>query len=135
MGLDIGRKRIGIAVSDEGKVIAFGHCVYNLTSIEEFIKYLDNLVREKDIERIIIGLPTRTDREGDSEMCAFVREIEELIEDTLHIETVLYDERLSTLQAQKELTSIGMNQKKQRKVIDMVAAQIVLQAYLDSQRC
>ena len=45
----------------------------------------------------------------------------------------MYDERLTTLQAQRELTSFGMKQKKQRKVIDMVAAQIILQAYLDSQ--
>lgn len=133
LGLDIGRKRIGIANSDERKIIAFPHSVYHLNSIEDFIKHLRSLALEKDIERIIIGLPLRTDRKEETDGSIFAREIGEIIGKELGIEVIMYDERLTTLQAQRELTSFGMKQKKQRKVIDMVAAQIILQAYLDSQ--
>jgi putative Holliday junction resolvase len=134
LGLDIGKKRIGIANSDPGKVIAFAHSVYELTAIDDFIAFLEKLIREKDIERIIVGLPGRTDRPGDTESSLFARQVAERIEKSLGIETVLYDERLSTVQAARNLSSQGIKQKKQRKIIDMAAAQIILQAYLDSPR-
>ncbi len=134
LGLDIGKKRIGIATSDEARIIAFPHSVYNLNSLDDFIIFLDKLIKEKNIDRVVIGLPRRTDREGETESSVFAREMKKTIEERLNIDTVLYDERLSTVEARRDLTSMGINAKKQKKMIDMAAARIILQAYIDSQR-
>lgn len=134
LGLDIGKKRIGIATSDVNKIIAFPHSVYTMKHIDDFIDRLKDLILEKNIEKIIIGLPLRTDNAGETEIAGLVRNIKDIIEQNTGISVVLFDERLSTIQAQKSLTSLGMKQKKQKGIIDMVAAQIILQAYLDSRR-
>lgn len=132
IGLDIGSKTIGVAVSD-----AFGWTAQGLTTIkwnEQDITSADvalkAIIEEHEIGKVVIGLPKNMDgsigeRGKISEMYA------EHIEEIHNLPTVLWDERLSTVAAERVLLEADMSRNKRKKVIDKVAAVMILQGFLD----
>ena len=131
MALDIGTVRIGIATSDPMAIIASGYETYvRTTNTETDMKYLANLAQEKDCDTIILGLPLNMDgTEGDK-----VKEIREFAEELSKFtdkKIVFQDERWSTVSAEKALISGSVRREKRKKIIDKVAATIILQTYLD----
>ena len=133
-GLDVGSKTIGFAVSD-----LFGWTAQSITTVQWNEKHiysadqsLKELFKEHQIEKVVIGYPknmdgTIGDRGIKSEVYA------KHIEKRMKLPTVLWDERLSTMAAERTLLEADMSRKKRGKIIDQVAASIILQSYLDAQ--
>ena len=128
LGVDFGRARIGIAVSDELGLLA--HPVETIPARENTAKRIDEIVREKNVERVVIGLPRHMNGsmgEAAGEVLAFAEKLREL----LPCEVVVWDERLTTIAANRALREGGQKTRNSRSFVDQVAAQMILQGYLD----
>lgn len=134
MSLDLGTKTIGVAVSDATAMIARGVETIRRKGIENDFIRLGEIIALEEVETIVVGYPKNMngsigERAQISE--AFVEEIKTRYP-TLKV--VLWDERLSTVAAEKVLISADMRREKRKKIIDMMAAVVILQNYLDSLR-
>jgi putative Holliday junction resolvase len=130
LGLDLGQKRIGVAISDEDASIAFPSGAILSQGRKKDVQAVLALITEREIGRVVIGLPRHLDgREGPEAEAAraFARSLE--AQSGLPVETL--DERWTTLEAERVLHTQGRNKKKQRAVVDSVAASIILGTYLD----
>ena len=129
LGVDFGRARIGVAVSDELGMLA--HPVETIpASRGEAPKRIAELVREKNIERVVVGLPRHmngTVGEAAAEALAFAEKLRAL----LPCEVITWDERLTTMAANRALREGGQKTRNSRSFVDQVAAQMILQGYLD----
>lgn len=131
MCLDLGEARIGVAVSDLLGITAQGAGFIVSEGEEKDIEKIKALIKEKDIGLLLVGYPINMDgTEGNKG--ARVREQFEHMKEVLPCEAMLWDERLSTKEAQRILASAGKNWKKMRNSVDETAAQIILQSYLDT---
>ena len=133
LGLDIGTKNIGVALSDESATSAQARGVILRKSDALAITGICDLVREFKVDEVVIGLPinmngTHGPRAEDSEKFA------ERLGEILEIEVNLWDERLSTKEMEDVLISALVRRKKRKGVIDKLAAQIILQGYLDNRK-
>jgi putative holliday junction resolvase len=129
--LDIGDRRIGVAVSDEDKIIARG--LGNLIKDGSEVKKICSLAGEYKVESIVYGLPLRMDGSMSAQTeksIAFIAQLKEV----LSIPFIPFDERLSSKQADTILIEADLSRKKRKKLIDRLSAQIILQNYLDSVR-
>ncbi|MCK9265952.1 Holliday junction resolvase RuvX [bacterium] len=131
LGLDIGDKRIGVAVSDEDKTLARG--IENIVRDGSEVKKISHLIEKYKIESIVYGLPLRMDGSMSGQTEKSLALIS-LLQKTISIPFIPFDERLSSKQADSILLEANLSRKKRKKVIDKLAAQIILQNYLDSQR-
>lgn len=132
MGLDVGEKRIGIAVSDPMGWTAQSHSVLNRKQNTADLKYLEQLRQELGVEKIIIGYP----RNMNGTIGPKALEIEEFAEQLRQYTKVaieFWDERLSTRSAERILLEADISRSKRKKIIDKLAAAHILQGYLDSQ--
>ncbi|MUK87020.1 Holliday junction resolvase RuvX [Ornithinibacillus sp. L9] len=132
MGLDVGSKTIGVAVSDELGWTAQGVTTikWDENEISSADEELKEIITKYDIGKAIIGLPKNmngTIGERGEASQAFAKHVEE----THNIPTVLWDERLTTMAAERVLLEADMSRKKRKKVIDKMAAVMILQGYLD----
>ncbi len=134
MGLDVGDKTIGVAVSDE---LGFGAhpvtVVRRTDSVRKDIGQVRQLAEEHDVERIIVGVPIMLSGETGvqaEKVLAFVEELRRRIR--LPIET--WDERLTTSEVERMLIETGHRREKRREIIDMHAAAVILQSYMDRQK-
>ena len=131
LAIDYGDVRIGLAMSDLMQIIAKPYKTIKNTDRNEIFIQLENIIEEKNIGKIIVGLPI-TLKGGHSEqtnkVLSFVKELKLYME--IDIDT--YDERLSSLQAKKSLIHQGIKTGHNKEQIDQTAAAIFLQGYLDS---
>jgi putative Holliday junction resolvase len=132
MGIDFGMKHIGVALSDELRVIARGYETVNWNGVDDSwaVNRISEIVKEMKVNAIVLGKPTRTDgtrSETEEKAEAFGEKIRE----ATGIEPVYKDDRVTTVIASRYLHDCNMNAKKQKKIIDQVAAEIILQEYLD----
>ncbi len=128
LGLDLGERRIGVAVSDPQKVFARGVEVIERRSVERDLEALERLVQRYEVEAIVVGYPRRLDGTAGEEAEkaeAFAAQIESY----LGLPVALWDERLSTVRAARVLRETG--RRKRRQAIDATAAAVILQDYLD----
>jgi putative holliday junction resolvase len=128
LGVDFGRARIGIAVSDELGLLA--HPVTTIPASRNAANQIDEIAREKKVERVVIGLPRHMNGsvgEAAGEVLAFAEKLRKL----LPCEVVTWDERLTTIAANRALRDGGRKTRDSRNVVDQVAAQMILQGYLD----
>ena len=133
LALDIGERRIGVALSDPGGLLATPLTAIHRRRQAEDIDEVLRLVDEHDAERIVVGLPLElSGRRGTQagRVSAFVRAMAERTQ--VPVDTV--DERYSTVQAQRQLRESGVKPSRNRARVDAAAAAIILQSYLDSQR-
>lgn len=129
--LDMGQKNIGVALSDELKFIAQGLPTIERDAHYRWIEKIKEVVHQRKVEEIVVGYPIKMS--GDIGTSAKeVEEITEKLKELMGIPVILWDERLSTVQAERILLDVNVKRKKRKKVIDQMAAVIVLQAYLDS---
>lgn len=129
LALDWGTVRVGGAISDEMEKIAFP--LENYFESQNALAEIKKLVEEKEVEKILIGIPKSLAGENTASTEAVENFIEKL-KSELKIEIVRMDERLSSKGASKTLQSYGVNTQQQREMVDNVAAQQMLQAYLDT---
>lgn len=133
MALDVGERRIGVAVSDLLGVIARSLTVVKRVSDEAAIEQIKALVDEQDVGRLVVGYPRSLSGDIGPQAQA-VEEFVRQIEATIDVPHELWDERLSTVTAARVLAERGQSVREQRKTIDAVAAAVILQDYLDAQR-
>lgn len=133
VALDVGRKRIGVAVSDELGLTAQAAKVLDNTGGEDVFAAVRALVRQYGAERIVVGLPKRTDGSLGPE-AEYVLEFGRQLADATGISVEYWDERFTTAAAERMLIEAGLRRPRRRQVVDRVAAAIILQGYLDSQR-
>jgi len=131
LGLDVGTVTIGVAISDPLGMFAQPVRTLRRTGRKADVAELAELVREREVSRIIVGLPLRMDAsEGDSAREA--RRMAEALGAALEgVTIVLQDERFSTAEAERALIEGNVRRSKRKQVIDQVAAVLILQSYLD----
>ncbi|MFP7297532.1 Holliday junction resolvase RuvX [Neobacillus niacini] len=133
MGLDVGSKTVGIAISDELGWTAQG--LKTLKIDEEKNKFgfeeIGQLIEEYGISKVVIGLPKNMNGSIGPRGEAIKRYAEQ-IENQFSVSTILWDERLTTMAAERVLLEADVSRKKRKKVIDKMAAVMILQGYLDS---
>lgn len=131
MGLDVGTKTIGVAVSDALGLTAQGVEVIRRTSNVQDFARLQQLADTYEVSRFIVGLPKNMDGTlGERALAtqAFGKKLEE----RLMIPVLFWDERLTTVAAQKTLIAADVSRKKRKSVVDKMAAMLILQNYMDA---
>tara|TARA_Y100000590_G_scaffold70495_3_gene77098 strand:- start:51 stop:464 length:414 start_codon:yes stop_codon:yes gene_type:complete len=132
LGVDLGEKRIGIAVSDSnGKVATPLQVIIRSKSIKQDHKKICDLVDEWEADIVVVGMPYSLNGSKGLAAKTVEKEVKEL-SSALEVPVATQDERLTTATAAKELAIQGLDSKKQRKVIDQVAASVILQSWLDN---
>ena len=130
LGFDFGTRRVGAAVSDPGRTMAFPLEVYELRGPEPDARHYRELVLENEIERIVVGLPLHTSgREG--ELASRARKFGDWLARVTARPVVYFDERYTTVEAERSLLDAGLTRQKRKAIRDKLAAQIMLQSYLD----
>ncbi len=130
LGLDVGTKTIGVAVSDPLGWTAQGLTTLYRKSWEQDLTALAEIVAQQEVETVVVGLPLHMNgSEGESAQRA--RELGEAIRERLGVQVVYQDERLSTAAAQRVLLAGDVSRANRKKVIDKLAAAYILQGYLD----
>lgn len=137
IGLDVGDRTIGVAVSDPLGITAQGVTTIERVGIRKDSGKVLDYVREYECDVIVMGLPLSMNGE-DSSQTEKVRDFRRMLENKMRstgmkgIEIVWQDERLTTVQAEKVMIAADVSRSKRKKVIDKQAAVIILQSYLDS---
>ena len=137
LGLDFGDKTIGVAVSDPFGWTAQGVEIIRRDNPAEFkksMRRLAELVEEYQVETIVLGYPKNLDG-SEGERCVKTQDFFERIKRRFpKLEVLLWDERFSTIAAERSLREVGLNHEKRKSVIDKMAAVHILQGYLDSKQ-
>ena len=132
LGFDLGTRTLGISKSDTTGTIATAYKTirFNDSVYSELIPELEKIINNEKIDKIILGLPKNMNNTI-GERGNTTIEFKKMIEEKLHIEVILQDERLSTVEATNYMLEADISRKKRKKKIDSLAANIILQTYLD----
>ncbi|MEW5978855.1 MAG: Holliday junction resolvase RuvX [Acidobacteriota bacterium] len=133
MGLDVGQARIGVAVSDETLLIAQAITTLKRLSWEKDLQRILKLAEEYEVGQIIVGYPLNMNG-TEGRQALFVQRFVGRLRAATSLEVSLWDERLSSFSAEQILSEGSLSRKKQKLVIDKVAAAVILQSYLDRRR-
>jgi len=133
MALDVGEARVGVAVSDPLGLTAQPVTTIRRVGIERDLKAVADLARQCEAGAIVVGLPLKLDG-GTGPAAASILAFVERLRGAVEIPVVTWDERLSTVQAERALLEGDVSRRRRRETIDRVAAAIILQSYLDSRR-
>lgn len=135
LGLDLGTRTLGISISDTTATIANSYKTirFNEGDYEALIPELKNIIEEYNIGKIVLGFPKNMNNTvGDRGITTL--NFKEKIEKLLNIEVIMQDERLSTVEATHYMVEADISRKKRKKKIDSLAANIILQTYLDKMK-
>lgn len=133
MGIDFGLKRIGIAFSDETKFLASPYQVYKRKDLQTDLAYFADLIAKNKVDQIVCGLPLNPKGEEGkitTQTRAFMAELTKLTQ----IQPIFVDERMSSVLAEEYLAEREKDWRKRKEKLDSVAASIILQDFLDSQK-
>ncbi|MEC9484922.1 MAG: Holliday junction resolvase RuvX [Candidatus Izemoplasma sp.] len=132
LGLDLGNKTLGVAISDEMKFLArdietvrFSHQAFN-----QAIEYVVTLCQKEPIDTIVLGFPKNMDN-TEGEQAKITKQFKADLEEATNLPVILVDERLSSKSASQMMKTQKLKRKKRQKSIDQMAATIILQSYLD----
>ncbi len=132
VALDIGTRRIGVALSDSGGAVATPYEVVQRSGERaRDHRHIAGLVDEAGAEVVVVGLPLSLDGTIGPAARAILDETDEL-RAALEVEVVTWDERLSTVEAERSLRVMGVKKGNRRRVVDQVAATVILQSWLDA---
>ena len=134
MGLDYGSKTVGVAISDELLLTAQAKEIIRRkeeNKLRKTLARIEEMIQEYGVERIVLGLPLNMDQTPSerSELCL---EFKDKIERRTGIPVVMWDERLTTVEAAEIMDEAGIKGRERKEYVDMIAAQIILQDYLDN---
>ena len=133
MALDVGTKRIGVAMSDELFLTAQGGETIYRTGLGADLEKIKKVAVENMVGEVVVGLPLNMDGTHGPK-AKEVMEFKEALAKVLTLPVNAWDERLTTVQAERALLEADISRAKRKKSIDKIAAQIILQSYLDSRR-
>ena len=132
VGIDLGEKRIGVAISDsDGRVATPYETVNRSGSRDQDHRLIGAIVEEVEAEILVVGLPLSLDG-AEGKAAANARKEAELLQQVVAIPVAMHDERLTTVEAERMLQEQGLDAAERRKIVDKVAAAIILQAWMDS---
>lgn len=133
MSVDYGDKRTGIAICDKMEILASPVCVITEWNKESLADKIVSLAGEKRAEQIVVGLPKNMDGSKGfrAEAC---EELGELLKTKTDIPVTFWDERLTTVSAHRILSDNNVRGKKRKSVVDAVAAEVILQDYIESRK-
>ena len=132
LGLDVGSRRIGVALSDELKITAQPLAVLEAKGLRDAVERIRALCAEHEVDTIVIGLPLSMSGGDRGSGSARVRALAGRLAEATAAEIVLWDERFTTAEAERVLVRGDVRRAKRRAVIDKIAAAIILQGYLDA---
>lgn len=133
MGLDFGSKTVGVAVSDPLYVTAQGVEIIRReqeNKLRKTLARIEELVREYEVEEIVLGLPKNMNN-SIGERAEKTLEFKEMLERRTGLNVVMWDERLTTVAADKTMMEVGVRRENRKKYVDQIAATFILQGYLD----
>lgn len=130
LGLDVGDRRIGVALSDETGTLASGLSTLERVGPRKDLREIRRLVDAHDVGEVVVGLP-RTLVGEVGPQARKVLEFAEALRPVVRVPVVPWDERLSTVMAERALVEADVSRKGRRKMVDKVAAVLILQSYLD----
>lgn len=133
MSLDVGSRTIGVACSDALKLTAQGIETIRRTSLEKDFNRLQALIEEYEVTEIVVGLPKNMDGSS-GDRVEKTKEFVEKMQQVITVPIVYWDERLSTVMAERSLIEADLSRKKRKGLIDKMAAIVILQGYLDRLR-
>ena len=135
LGLDLGSRTLGISISDSTHMIAstFKTIKFMENDYDSLLADLKKIVDEYQIVKIVLGLPKNMNNTI-GERGLICLDFQKKLKEFLNIEVVMQDERLSTVEATNYMISADMSRKKRKKKIDSLAANIILQTYLDKEK-
>ncbi len=131
MALDIGDKRIGIALSDPMKIVANPFDTLKRVEIKGDINKIVKMIADNDVDTVVCGLPKMLDN-TESLQTIKAKEFADMLREKTSAKVVMMDERLTTVQAQRVLIEADVRREKRREVIDKLAATVILQSYLET---
>lgn len=131
LGVDYGRRRIGIAISDEGRFFAFPHDMLEVRSIEDAIRQVAECATRQAVGLIVVGMPLNMNG-TEGPMADEVNRFSKQVSARCGIPVEPWDERLSSYSAQQVLLEADVSRRKRKGLVDKIAAQQILQDYLDS---
>lgn len=135
LGLDLGTRTLGISISDKTGTVASTYKTIRFedSKYEKLIEELINIIKKEQVECIILGLPKNMNNTlGEATQRSM--NFKQLLEENVDAEIIMQDERLTTLEASNYMISAGVSRKKRKQKIDSLAANIILQTYLDKVR-
>jgi putative holliday junction resolvase len=133
MGIDPGLRRVGLALSDEDGYLATPYKTLERTSDAALITALAREAKEREVSEIVVGLPLRLNgSEGPEAKRA--RVLRRALAQASGLPIVLWDERLTSVAAERELRGVGLKGARKKAVLDQAAATLLLQSYLDAKR-
>ncbi|MEE8203413.1 MAG: Holliday junction resolvase RuvX [Alphaproteobacteria bacterium] len=130
MGLDIGEKTIGIALSDAGRAIATPHSTIRRRKFRDDAGALATLIADNDVGALVIGLPVNMNG-SEGPRCQSVRQFAANLLEKIDVAVAFWDERLSTVAVERTLIAADVSRKRRGEVIDKMAAAYILQGALD----
>ncbi len=130
MGIDYGGKRVGIAFSDPTALLAFGSEVYVVKDEQTLIDHLLDKAKQRQVKKVVFGLPLNADG-TESDFTKVVKNFAEKFQNACGLEVDFEDERFSSLEAEEILKERKIEPKKRKQILDQVAAEIILQNYLN----
>lgn len=132
MGLDLGSKTLGIAISDTTKTIAnvLTTLRFKNENYKSLLKPLSDIIKENSISKIILGYPKNMDN-SIGERAKITLEFKKLLESEFKIEVIMEDERLTSVISNNILLEADLSRKKRKQKVDGLAAEVILQSYLD----
>lgn len=131
MGIDYGGRRIGIAFTDLLGITANAYLTYTRVNDDKDIEFFAQLIKDKEVGAIVVGLPLNMDGEEQS-IAMEVREWAEKIKNVFHLPIFFIDERLTSLIAEDILKEQGYDWRQRKSKIDALSAEIILQEYIDT---
>lgn len=133
MGLDVGTKTVGVAVSDALGLTGQAVVTLRRTNLKADLAELERLAREHEVTRVVVGLPLNMDgSEGPRAQAS--RDFGHKVEQRLGLPVEYWDERLTTVAAHRTLLEADLSRQKRKQVVDRLAATFILQGWLDAQR-
>ena len=134
LGLDFGSKTVGVAVSDELMMTAQGLEIVRRQSpnkLRQSLARIEQIIEEYHVERIVLGYPKNMNN-TEGERCEKTKEFKGMLERRTGLPVILWDERLTTVAADRLMMETGVRRENRKKYVDEIAAVFILQGYLDS---
>jgi putative Holliday junction resolvase len=133
MGLDFGSRTVGVAISDSLHITAQGVEIIRReqeNKLRRTLARIEELIKEYEVEEIVLGLPKNMNNSS-GERVGKTMEFKEMLERRTGLNVVMWDERLTTVAADKAMMEAGIRRENRKKYVDQIAATFILQGYLD----
>jgi putative Holliday junction resolvase len=133
LGLDLGTKTLGLALSDTTLTVATSYKILNFNDNQSTFDELKKTINEYEVTKLVLGFPKNMNNSIGTR-AQETMEFKKKLEENLHMEVILEDERLSTVLATNYMLEADLSRKKRKKHVDSLAASIILQKYLDKEK-